>query len=160
MPDPEVDRKAACTAEVITASPVAPPAPEDLGETQAAAWADVWALPVCRYWAPSDMAALERLFRLRQLHDALLACVEADPLVAGSQGQMVLNPAARHARTVHAEVLALEDRFFLNPAHRLKGHISLAAAAEGAKRNPEAFTEEAPPRRADPRLARQLPPAS
>lgn len=151
-PDPEAARHGA--AEVIDEAPLAPIPPEGLNEAQAASWAEIWRLPVARYWAPSDLPALERLFRLRQVHDVLLTSLEEAPLVAGSQGQLVLNPAGRHARTVHAELLQLEDRFFLNPAYRLKGQISLAAAIDGAKRNPE-MGEEKPTPRADPRLARQ-----
>jgi hypothetical protein len=154
MPDPEATRRGdQRAAEVIQEAPLAPPAPECLDEAQAAAWEDVWRLPVARYWAPSDLPALERLFRLRQLHDTLLRSFEEAPLVAGSQDQLVLNPCGRQANTVHAELLRLEDRFFLSPAHRLKGQISLAAAIEGAKRTAgDSPGEEVKPPRADPRL--------
>jgi len=157
MPDPEATRHGA--AEVIDDRPLAPPAPEVLGEAQAASWVEVWKLPVARYWAQSDLPALETLFRLRQLHDALLCSMEEAPLVAGSKDQVVINPAGRHADTVHARLLALEDRFFLHPAGRLKGQISLAAAIDGAKRNPEMVERyEEKPNRADPRLARRVAP--
>jgi hypothetical protein len=156
MPDPEAERLSGRTAEVIDLEPPPPPADAALDEKQTAEWIAVWQLPVARYWARSDLPVLERLFRLRQLHDTLLREFEDCPLVAGSKGQLVLNPLARQAKAVHAEVVALEDRFFLSPAFRMKGLISLAAAADGVKRHPEVLAEqEEKPKRADPRLARR-----
>src|SRR5574337_423419 len=64
-----------------------------------------------------------------QIHRFADAGLE-EALATGSTGQTVLNPLIKHLPTLDAEILALEDRFGLNPRARLTLQVALGDAAE------------------------------
>lgn len=93
-------------------------------------WLDLWGDPVAKtYNRTSDLPALRRLFGLRDERERYRRLVRKQPLVEGSQGQMVLNPLGRQIGPLDAEIRQLEDRFGLNPQSRLKLGIKLGEAA-------------------------------
>ena len=76
----------------------------------------------------AHLPALRRLFSLRDRRIMLSELCDAEPLVTGSQGQTVLNPAFRAMMQVCAEVRMLEDRFGMSPRARLQLGITLGEA--------------------------------
>lgn len=83
-------------------------------------WHSFWSTDVAAAVRDSDLPALYRLWSLRDLQRKLFAVGAETPLVAGSQGQTVINPALRQADNLSAEIRQLEDRFGLTPAARAR----------------------------------------
>lgn len=154
-PDDRSRRNARPTLEVLPVL-AAPAPPPGLCEEVLAEWDAFWVSPLAATVAETDLAALERLFRFRDQQRQLAAFAAEAPLLEGSQGQLVANPAARQALALEPHILHLEDRFSLSPKARLAHGIRLGQAADVAKRHPDVFgadpTQEPAPR-ADPRLA-------
>lgn len=93
------------------------------------AWSTLWGHGLAGAYEATDLPALRRLFGLRDQRARFEMAVVRQPLVPGSQGQEVLNPLARQISTIDAEIRALEDRFGLSPAARLRLGITLGEAA-------------------------------
>ena len=108
-----------------------PEPPPKLLKTTRDAWAAYWASPVASVVdRASDMPAVRRLFTLYDERERCLRSARTSRLVAGSQGQPVLNPLYRHMSTLDAEVRMLEDRFGLTPAARARLGITLGEAVD------------------------------
>ncbi len=120
---------------LVPVSPQAEPPPlQDSAEMlpgTRAAWTDFWRSPVAgAVVVSSDLPALTRLFHLA---DELERCRVEFPnhrLVAGSQGQPVMNPLGAFMLALAKEVRALEDRFGASVVSRLRVSIDLGSAAE------------------------------
>lgn len=109
-----------------------PPVPMDLSPKFRRQWDDFWKSPVARLTLPSlDTDAVEMLFHLRQERDLLLRRGRKQRLVAGSAGQMVINPLLSHSIAVQREIRAFEDRLGLTP----KARLALGALIGDAARN-------------------------
>lgn len=116
-------------AEVV---PVAhPDPPAGLLKRTVDRWEAFWTSPVASLVdRTSDMPALERLFELYDDCARFRAAIRKDPMVVGSQGQMVRNPFVKDLKDSQAEVRQLEDRFGLSPRARLGLNLTLGAAAK------------------------------
>lgn len=106
----------------------APAPPDGLPERWATEWIEFWRSEISRTVLPESMPALRRLFGYRAELDRLNDA-NPDPLVPGSQGQMVLNPILRRTGQLEAQIVALEDRFGLTPKARIMLGASLADTA-------------------------------
>jgi hypothetical protein len=112
-----------------------PEPPEALDEPQRASWAELWAEPVARFWAPADGVLVARLIRLR---DRLEAEGADAPL------------------GMYAAVLALERVLYLTPQarrERLKLAVSDPPAAASSS---SSSSSAAPARRASARERERL----
>src|SRR5574337_1210855 len=107
-----------------------PAAPPGLTPVVAEAWTDYWASPVATQVTRADTMALRRLFRLYDQRERFGIAGLEEALATGSTGQIVLNPLVKHLPTLDAEILALEDRFGLNPRARLGLQVALGDAAD------------------------------
>jgi hypothetical protein len=108
--------------------PPTPPPPASLSPRLVEAWQAYWRSPLARLVsAETDLLALRRLFELYQVRERLLRAFIANPEVPGSMGQMRVNPAM--AAIDETAILALEDRFGLNPRARLTLGVILGEAA-------------------------------
>ena len=98
-------------------------------------WLELWRTPVASSWDPqSDLAALHRLFRLRdQVNRLMVKVFEMGDMVDGSQEQKVLNPLHRLITVLTGQILALEDRFGLSPSARFKLGIEIGGAVKAAQ---------------------------
>lgn len=117
---------------VVEAPPVPeiPAPPRGLLKVTREAWAAFWASPVAGAVDPvSDLAAVVRLFELRDERERCWRAVRSERLVVGSRGQPALNPLCRRVSTLDREITALEDRFGLSPLARLKLGVQFNEAA-------------------------------
>jgi P27 family predicted phage terminase small subunit len=112
-----------------TAPDIVPDPPAGLLKATQQAWAEFWASPLASLAIGADRVALERLFELLDDRSRCWREYKRARLVLGSQGQPVLNPLARQVATLDAEIRALQDRFGLTPASRLRLGIALGEAA-------------------------------
>lgn len=117
-------------AVTLSRKPILPDAPAGLTEHVAAAWTDYWSSPLATQVTRADLMALRRLFRLYDQRERFADAGLEEALATGSTGQTVLNPLIKHLPTLDAEILALEDRFGLNPRARLTLQVALGDAAE------------------------------
>lgn len=117
-------------------------------------WAAVWSSGLAANLAPTDLGALNRLFRFKQMELAASRACNETPVVPGSQGQDVSNPRCGEAIRLAGEIRQLEDRYGLHPRGRLNNGVRLGMALDAAQRHPGAFglTDDEVPPRADPRL--------
>lgn len=119
-------------AEVSKALPVKPPPPPaGLLKPTRDRWDRFWSSRVAAIVdRTSDMAALERLFLLYDDADRYRKSILANPMVTGSQGQMVRNPFVKDLKDTNTEIRALEDRFGLSPRARASLNLTLGVTAK------------------------------
>lgn len=91
-------------------------------------WDAYWDSELSASMRPKDVPALIRLFEMRNQHERMTRIVNKDPLIPGSQGQPVLNPAARLMTQLMAEIRQMEREFGLTPdaGSRLMGTAAKA----------------------------------
>jgi len=118
-------------AQAVAAPVKRPPAPRGLGPEASKAWRDIWSAPVAGAWSPAELPVLLRWVRGFDDWTVLRAKVLADPLVAGSHGQPVLNPLASRVQALEANLHALEDRLGMSPLARFRLNIAAVRAEEG-----------------------------
>ena len=110
---------------------VIPRVPDGLTEAQAAAWEDFWQEPLsAKVNMAMDGPALVRMFTLRSQVERWQALTDADPVVAGSQGQPVVNPLIKQWMALLGECRQLEDRFLCSVKARIAVGVK---AAQGLK---------------------------
>lgn len=116
------------------------PAPKDLLKETEEAWADFWLSPVSSLvdWS-RDRHALQRLFWLYDERTRLARAGRKARLVAGSQGQLILNPLLRQLTATDSEIRQLEDRFGLNP----KAAVALGLELGALQKTMEDLNKEA-----------------
>jgi P27 family predicted phage terminase small subunit len=103
---------------------------EELSADVRSAWSSFWRSEVAGLVLDADRPALRRLFEYYELHARMMLAFMAEPFVSGSTGQVVANPAAKEIASLEGRIVALEDRFGITPAGRLKLGIVLGAAAK------------------------------
>lgn len=109
----------------------APPPPDGLLKRTVERWEAFWTSPVASLVdRTSDMPALERLFELYDDCARFRRSIRDNPMIEGSQGQMVRNPFVKDLKDSQAEVRQLEDRFGLSPRARLGLNLTLGATAK------------------------------
>jgi P27 family predicted phage terminase small subunit len=102
-----------------------PPVPAALKAYGTRVWHAVWAAGKEVYHPPTDTYVIERYCILHDRHNGLMRMIEDDGMTSvGSQGQVVLHPAARLVGDVEKQLSTLEDKLGLNPESRLRLGIS------------------------------------
>ncbi|MDO8391049.1 MAG: hypothetical protein Q7V57_11215 [Actinomycetota bacterium] len=109
----------------------------------AAAWATFWKSDVAGLVVDADRPALDRLFEYYELRARMLTAFMSEPFSTGSTGQTVVHPAAKEMASLDTRIVALEDRFGITPAGRLKLGIVLGAAAKSLEEMNARFTDGA-----------------
>jgi hypothetical protein len=96
-----------------------------------ASWAAYWWSDLAGAIREAQMPMVDRLFALRDERErSYRALVCGKRLVAGSQGQPVLNPLIAYVSKCDSEILKLEDRLGLSPRSYLALGSSFAKAAK------------------------------
>lgn len=98
------------------------------------AWEAFWGSDQAGSVREKDLSALFRLFHLRNQHERMRRIVDKEPLIEGSQGQPVLNPAARLQTQLMSEIRQLEREFGLTPDAGAR-MVQSAASAERSVRD-------------------------
>lgn len=94
-------------------------------------WDSFWTSPLrATVVLESDMPAVVRLFALRDEYERVRREFRKNRIVAGSQGQAVLNPLGAFMLQVAKEIRALEDRFGLSAVSRLRLQVELNEASK------------------------------
>lgn len=113
-----------------------------LAETRQA-WATFWESDVSGLVLDADRPALERLFGMYDVRERMLRTYLAQPFSTGSTGQLKMHPAAAEVASLDGRIQALEDRFGITPAARLKLGIVLGAAAKSLEDLNATFLDDA-----------------
>lgn len=127
-------------------------APQQAGRLAAAAdpgwsaevaesWSEFWSSPLAGVLKETDLPALRRLFRYRDLLGQARDRFLAEPESVGSMGQLVLSPWAQEMHRLEAEVQKLEDRFGLTPLSRLRLGVTFHEESSLASRNAQLLEE-------------------
>lgn len=112
-----------------------PPVPKNLLKVNRDSWVRYWNSQLSQATdVETDLPAIKRLWTLYDERERVyrLLC-EKGRLVRGSQGQAVINPAARYMSDLDAEIRQMEDRLGLTPRSRLQLGITLSEAAKSIK---------------------------
>lgn len=102
------------------------------------AWVEYWSSPIALHITGSDVSALVSLFDLMDLRDRLRRQGLKEISTRGSMGQVVVNPLLAASTGLNPAILALQDRYGLNPTARLLLTARLGIARNGP--NPGAGT--------------------
>ena len=108
-----------------------PLAPSGMLKKQRDEWSAFWDTDVSKAVDVSDMPALSRLFELKDQWERCRRVVKKQPLIEGSQHQLVENPLSKRMDRLSLEIRQLEDRFGLSPSSRAR--LGLAALTVGDK---------------------------
>lgn len=129
-----------------------PVPPRSILSTTKQAWDAFWQSDLAKLVKDSDTPALERLFSLYDERERCYRSAKKNRLVAGSQGQWVLNPLYKQMNVLDTEIRNMEDRFGLSPMARLKLGVQFGEAhksLEEMNRSLDADTEAEPDPRAE-----------
>lgn len=123
-------RDVGAVSAVATSVPSAPhPSGSKLLAATVEAWETFWSDELAGLVKPADMPALVRLFRMYDLRERMERQLLKQPFAEGSTGQIVVHPASKEMASLDGRILALEDRFGITPAGRLKLGVVFGAAA-------------------------------
>ncbi len=78
-------------------------------------WSELWESDVSQAYGRHHLPAIYRLFDFRDAQARALALYRRQPMVDGSMGQPVSNPALATADKLEKSITALEDRLGLTP---------------------------------------------
>jgi len=126
-----------------------PKAPEGLREAISDDWITFWRSPLAAHTIATDVAGLERLFRLYEQRERYLEEAAENTLSLGSTGQVVLHPLVKEVDALDAKILALEDRYGLSPMSRLKLQVTLGDASKSLAEVNAALAAKQEPHEAD-----------
>lgn len=108
-----------------------PAAPKHWLAQTAEHWNAYWASPLAgAAELATDLPALERLFSLRDERERCYRAFRKARMVAGSKGQLRVNPLGQLMLTMDMEIRSLEDRFGLSAKARLALGIEYGKAME------------------------------
>lgn len=133
--------------------PLPPNRPKQWLKATKVGWERFWTSELAQLVVESDLDALVRLFDLRDERERCRRSAQAGRLTLGSQGQPVLNPLLAYQKVLDAEIRALEDRFGLSPAARLRLGITFAEASSELDRLNRSMNRPDDDDDADPRVA-------
>lgn len=107
-----------------------PEAPDGILKQTRDEWDDYWTSAVAMLVeSKGDLAALTRLFLLRDKARRYERAAKGNELVAGSQGQPRVNPLTKELHSaLYPAIAQLEDRFGLSPKARLQLGVTLGQA--------------------------------
>lgn len=97
-----------------------PEPPAGISKESVGEWDQYWASEVAFAVREADLPALRRLWLLRDEWGRCFRAFQRRRFVEGSTGQPVISPAANELHRIEADVRALEDRFGVTPASRLR----------------------------------------
>lgn len=118
--------------EIILPSGVdyAPVPPPNLDDDEREEWALLfgsgYALGPRAVWSRADWTLVYRLFAMRAEWRSMFWQAHADPVVAGSSAQDVLNPRGKYALELHKQIVKLEDQLALSPMARARLGVKVA----------------------------------
>ncbi len=101
-------------------------------------WSAFWQSGLAETVTGKDLAALHRLFDKRNLHERLYRIVNKNPLIDGSRGQPVINPASALMTATATEIRQLEREFGLTP----DAGARMVATAASATRSVEELVRD------------------
>jgi P27 family predicted phage terminase small subunit len=128
-----------------------PPPPPGLLKRTEDRWVELWSQPVAGSWTVSDHAAVERYISYLDEWERMRKATKAHPVVAGSKGQPVISPTAKHMLVIEQALQRLEADLGLTPLARQRLGIAIGTAAktiEDLARESDEGTDTEP----DPRL--------
>lgn len=97
-----------------------PDVPEWMSPKVAEWWSAYWASDLAAAtYAPTNNPALLRLFHMYEEEATIAQLCREEPMLVGSQGQPVANPAWRILAGLRKEMRLVEDRFGFSPRSRL-----------------------------------------
>lgn len=151
-------------------SSVAPEADPGWLDETVADWETLWSSELAGWVRETDVPGVRRLFgwrdrqeRASRRADALRVEADREPMVEGSQGQPVVNPAYKLADRADADALAmegrivaLEDRLGLSPRARLNLGVSEQRGLNLAAMNAQIAQKLAEVTLHDPRAAAEI----
>lgn len=143
IPKPPDRRKERTALTVVEVAPLTnllvPDPPSGLQAATKREWVAYWTSPLAGAVHPAQIPAVERLFTLKDEWRRYYAVNKKERLVAGSQGQPVVNPAAAQMRALENAILKLEQELGLTPFSAAK----LGVAANNAKKTLAELNREA-----------------
>ncbi len=95
-------------------------APKGLLQETRASWQAFWGSPLARIIESTDLPALRRLFLLYDEHARCWRAFRTKRIVAGSRGQVRLNPLGQFICALASEIRQLERVFGFSPRARLQ----------------------------------------
>ena len=108
-----------------------PAPPENLLKVNRESWKRYWNSQLAQVVEPdTDLPAITRLWTVYDLRERAYRAYGRQPMIEGSEGQPVENPAGRAMRSYDAEIRQLEDRLGMTPRARLQLGITFGAAAK------------------------------
>lgn len=114
--------------DAVPSAPPPPPPPGLLAVTRRR-WERFWRSPVAALVdRNADMVRLERWAYYLDEWERCRRASRRQLIVAGSQGQPVVNPLAAHMLHIERELRAIEERFGLTPLDRMRLGVQLGEA--------------------------------
>lgn len=110
-----------------------PPQPEGLNEAGVRAWEGYWSDPVCRAATRADHDLIRDYAWATHRRAEYQQALNAEPLVAGSQGQLVVSPYAKLLTREDMLIKDARDRLGLSPLSRSKLGIAIGEARKSAR---------------------------
>lgn len=116
-----------------------PEPPQGLTAELIEEWAELWTSPIATaYSTAAHLSGLRQLFKMRAIRDECQdKALEQGLVTMGSTGQERIHPLMAQADKLQAQIVALEDRFGLNP----KAAMTLGIAMGQAQSSLEAMNE-------------------
>lgn len=112
---------------------IIPKCPRGLHIVARKAWKDYWESPLPAL-LPADMEAIHRYVYAISERELLEEEIRGNPLVPGSQGQMVRNPLFDIMRERTREIEKFREQFGLTPLARMRLGIAYSEADEALDR--------------------------
>ncbi len=97
------------------------------------AWVELWESDVSQAYGQHHLPAIYRLFDFRDAQARALALYRRQPMVDGSMGQPVSNPALATADKPEKSITALEDRLGLTPKAQAALGIAIGQHQDGGR---------------------------
>lgn len=146
-------KRAAGLAVVARTDLIVPEPPAGLSGAALEAWAAFWRSEVAAVTAEVDWPVVRRLFSMYAAQERALEASERMLVVAGSKGQLRLNPLADYALKLEAAIVRLENELGLTPASRARLGIAVGQARLTLEELNRRAREGVESGGADPRLA-------
>ena len=108
-----------------------PAPPEKLLKVNRESWKRYWNSQLAQVVEPdTDLPAITRLWTIYDLRERAHRAYRRQPMIEGSEGQPVENPAGRAMRSYDAEIRQMEDGLGMTPRARLQLGITFGSAVK------------------------------
>jgi P27 family predicted phage terminase small subunit len=125
----------------LVAAAVVPEPPTGLLAVTRASWEVFWRSEVAGATTAVDLPAVRRLFGFYDQFERAQRAARKSLLIAGSKGQMRLNPLADYALKLDATILRLENELGLTPMSRARLGLTIGAMQRTLEELNERFRE-------------------